>query len=295
MCQNATEENWADVVRRVHKEMAEHVRPFLASISRSEDNVNGKAHGSGVYLDIGGKPYLLTCEHVVATGLANGGRIAHLPKADDFYHAFPNPWFYEPDPVDLAVTRVSEKSWSGTDREALPISCIATSHDVAENELLMLCGYPVKPAYFSRFTGEPVLDSPLIPYTAREKPLPGGIDPNRYFALEYEMEKAQPAGEGIGKLPPAPGFSGSPIWDTGFVASGCAADWTPEHARVIGIAVRWNEGESMVLAIKAEHVRSFLLENVRKSVAYEHWRERGGPEDDSEDLEYAVRTIQELG
>src|ERR1700722_5613652 len=110
MCQNATEENWADIVRRVHKEMAEHVRPFLASISRSEDNVNGNAHGSSVYLDIKAKPYLLTCEHVVRKGYENMGRIAPLPKLGGFYHAFPNPWFYEPDPVDLAVTRVSEKS-----------------------------------------------------------------------------------------------------------------------------------------------------------------------------------------
>jgi hypothetical protein len=100
------------------------------------------------------------------------------------------------------------------------VSRIAASHDVAEKELVTLCGYPEKPAYLSRFTGEPVLDTPLIPYTAQEIPLPEGVDPNRYFAFEYQMEKAQPAGNGLAKLPPAPGFSGSPIWDTALRSAG---------------------------------------------------------------------------
>jgi len=80
MCHGIAEEDWPDVVRHVHKEMADHVRPNLASISRTEDNVSGKAHGSGGYVDIKGTPYLLTCEHVVREGYEKGGRIAHLPR-----------------------------------------------------------------------------------------------------------------------------------------------------------------------------------------------------------------------
>ena len=95
MCQTITEENWPTVVQQVHREMAEHVRPLLACISRSGDNVSGTAHGSGVYLDIKNRPFLLTCEHVVRKGYANGGRIAHLPKRGGYYHVFPNPWFFD--------------------------------------------------------------------------------------------------------------------------------------------------------------------------------------------------------
>ena len=39
----------------------------------------------------------------------------------------------------------------------------------------------------------------------------------------------------------------------------------PKRSRVIGIAVRWNEEERMVLAIKAEHVRTFLTGKCSKS------------------------------
>jgi hypothetical protein len=42
---------------------------------------------------------------------------------------------------------------------------------VAGHELLMLCGYPGEASYFSRFTGDAVLHSPAIPYTARETAL----------------------------------------------------------------------------------------------------------------------------
>lgn len=99
MCHNITEENWPEIVRRVHTLMAAHVRHYVASISRSVDNESGAAHGSGVYVDINHRPLLLTCEHVVRTGYEGGARIAHLPVADRNYPAFPNPWFFEPDPV----------------------------------------------------------------------------------------------------------------------------------------------------------------------------------------------------
>ena len=68
MGQNITQEPWAEIVRRVHMAMAAHVSPYIASISRSVDNENGTAHGSGIYLDIKDRPFLLTCEHVVHTG-----------------------------------------------------------------------------------------------------------------------------------------------------------------------------------------------------------------------------------
>ena len=40
-------------------------------------------------------------------------------------------------------------------------------------------------------------------YTARERQLPEGLDQGLYFALDYEMEHAEPAGDGKEKLPPA--------------------------------------------------------------------------------------------
>jgi len=153
MCNNITEQNWPDIVRDVHTRMAEHVQPYLASISRTDDNQSGDAHGSGVYLELKERPYLLTCEHVVRLGYENGYHIVHLPKAGGNYFVFSNPWFLEPCPADLALTYIDPGVWSQGDRVGLPANRIATTHDVATHELLMLCGYPGAASYLSRFSG----------------------------------------------------------------------------------------------------------------------------------------------
>lgn len=293
MYSNVTQENWPDIVRNIHTRMAEHVRPYLASISMSDDNQSGQACGSGVYLQLNARPYLLTCEHV-ARASNKGYRIAHLPKAGDNYCAFPYPWFPDPYPVDLALTYIDPQTWSRGDRLGLPANRIAPAHDVASHELLMLCGYPGAASYFSRFSGEAVLHSHLIPYTARETVLPGGFDPGIHFALQYEMGLAETIDGSNNKLPEPPGFSGSPIWDTRFIANNCSKDWAPQQSRVIGIATHWIKEDSCIVATKGVKVRQFLLENVRNDVAFHHWIARGKPEDNQADIEYARKMVPSL-
>jgi len=141
MCEDITEKKWAAQVQRVHSQMASYVQPYLASISRTYDNIHAQHHGSGVYLELNSDRYLLTCEHVVRTGYENGNRITHLPKANSYYHSFPTEWRAVPFPVDLAINHIVPDFWSQSDRQFLPLSRIAETHDVTPNELLMLCGY----------------------------------------------------------------------------------------------------------------------------------------------------------
>lgn len=57
------------------------------------------------------------------------------------------------------------------------------------------------------------------------------------------------------------GFSGSLVWNTNFVR--CLRDniaWSPEHARVTGIACRWVTGEPGIRVLRVEHIRAFLLD-----------------------------------
>jgi hypothetical protein len=258
MSEVITPENWPGIVRRVHAEMAEHVRPYLASISKTNDNKSGQTHGSGIYLAMKKGPSLATCEHVVQQGYEGGYRIAHLPKAGGHYYAFNNEWSAVPDPVDLALIQIDPAIWSAGDRLALPLNRIAATHDIAPHELLMLCGHPGKAAYFTSFTDEPELLSPLIPYTARETALPAGYDPAFHFALQYEMNLAEAADDSRKTLPSPKGFSGAPIWDTGFVAGGFSEHWAPAQARVIGMAAEWVENKSCIIGIKAEIVAGFL-------------------------------------
>jgi hypothetical protein len=96
------------------------------------------------------------------------------------------------------------------------------------NELLMLCGYSGEASSFKGYP-PPELQSSLVPYTARERALPADYDPAMHFALQYEMNLAESV-DGIGKKLPKPGgFSGSPIWDTRFVAGGCSNAGRPHR------------------------------------------------------------------
>jgi hypothetical protein len=254
---NITAENWPEIVRRVHTAMAEHVGPYLASISRTHDNKSGKAHGSGIYVAMKKEPGLATCEHVVRTGYESGYRITHLPKDGGYYHAFNREWLAEPYPVDLALTYIDPAIWSEGDREALSRDRIAERGGIAANELLMLCGYPGEASSFKGYP-PPELQSNLVPYTARATALPADFVPDMHFALQYEMNLAESVNGSGKKLPSPGGFSGSPIWDTRFVASGCSDDWTPAQARVIGMACRWLREESCIIGVKSEVLARFL-------------------------------------
>lgn len=295
MCNDVNEQEWPSLARDVHIRMATYVQPYLASISKTNDNTNGQAHGSGVYLGLREEIGLLSCDHVVSNASATGYRIAHLLKRGDFYQAFKNPWVTDSFPVDLALTFIDSGVWSQGDRIALPLTGISRAHDVAAGELLMLCGYPGGPSYFSRFSGTPTLYSPTLPYTARETDLPSGFDAGTHFALKYEMELSESVDGTTDGLPEPGGFSGSPIWDSGFVASKCSKDWAPARARIVGIANTWIQEDSCIIATKAEKVREFLIAQVRYRVALDRWLKRGNKSADFQiDLDHAAQLVPDL-
>jgi hypothetical protein len=283
------------LVRDVHMRMASYVHPYLASISKTDDGLNGIAHGSGLYLQLRDEIGLLTAEHLLSNEVGTGFSLTHLLKANDYYRKFENPWIGDPFPVDLAVTYINSETWSQGDRHALSPTHISKTHDVAAHELLFLCGYPGKTAYFSRFGDAPTLHSPAIPYSAHETALPSGFNTETHFALKYEMKLSESASGSTEELPEPGGFSGSPIWNSGFVASNCSKDWAPEQARMIGIVTHWKMEDSCVIAVKAAKVREFLLAQVRIRVASDRWIKRGDKSADFQvDLDYAAQLVPDL-
>jgi hypothetical protein len=251
-------------VRNVHSQMANHVRPYLASISASAGDGIGDALGSGVYLEVCDRPYLLTCEHVVRDHVQGVLRLGHVLRDGGEYYSLTRPIFMEAEPKDLALMPVSLELWASGDKSLLPVTRIATTHDVAQNELLFLCGYPGVRSRFSPW--DATLYSKLIPFTARETELPMDKRFIRefHFALEYPIEKAESVEGNQPPLPSPPGLSGSPVWDTRFVSSGCAENWTPAHARLLGIIWFWDSADSCLVATKAEKVREFLLDELQE-------------------------------
>jgi len=142
MNENVTEETWPVHVHRVHREMTVLVRPSVASLSRTRDRKRGEAVGSGIYLTILNRPYLLTCEHVIRKTALAGCSLTHQPKTGDYYHGFPHPWFMEPSPVDLAVTFIDLASWEVGDKIGVPVELFAERYAPTEHEIAFCGGSP---------------------------------------------------------------------------------------------------------------------------------------------------------
>jgi hypothetical protein len=142
--------------------------------------------------------------------------------------------------------------------KAIEISQIALFHDPAQTELLTFMGFAGQRVNFHFDT----LFSEATCYTTHEVELPQDdrVSPRFHFGMEYRADLALRV-VGNSGMPLPPGLSGSTVWDTGFVAAKIAGiQWTPEMAKVTGVIRGWISGHACLIAIRAEFLRSLLLE-----------------------------------
>jgi hypothetical protein len=95
--------------------------------------------------------------------------------------------------------------------------------------------------------------------TQEMEAIPAGLNERFFLALHHSPEKAEMIG-GAGHLPLPPGFSGSAVWNTRYVEClGAGVEWTPAEARVTGIVCRWRTGDTGIVVLRIEHLRSWFL------------------------------------
>jgi len=275
-----TREEFNRLCLEVTDRMREHTFPFVASISKEIEPDFGKHLGSGLYLAMGDDTYLLTNEHVARS--INEKPLAHQLLNGDHATRISNPFQVVTQPYDIAVTRIERNLWSQPRniRRALPAHRLAAKHDPVDMELLFLLGYSGERSYFSA-TFETLFTrgTPLLTQEAKDPP--EGLS-EMYFALPYRPDLSTSMDSRSAGLPRAEGFSGSPVWDTGFLR--CMHEnrrWTPEESRITGILPFWNKKTAHLVAIRIEHVREFLLYAHRNEAAYFRWIERGRPSNDA--------------
>jgi len=220
----------------------------------------GEGWGSGSFIDLDGNKYILTNEHV-ATIRHGGDKLGfHLNDQDQLIAVTGNhveqawPW-------DLAILPVPEASWTSMDHtsQAICIDQIALAHTPVKTEIFAFTGFAGERTAFHfntlLFQGNASL--------SREIALPVGYDrwDHRFhFGLDYRPDHATDV-IGDKGLPKPPGLSGSTVWNTCFVeAKMRGIDWTPDLARVAGVVWGWPSSVGSLIATRAEHVRSFLLE-----------------------------------
>ncbi len=265
-------------------QMKEHTGPSLSKICGAKTENTGELVGSGTIIDLRGRPYLLTAEHVAKQLFAeatDGSR----KYAEGLCHSVGNgqrmmriafPWYAWSKPKDIAATRIEPVVLEGTRVVPLEASRFARNTDGLDDDLYFVHGWPGKNSRFTPFFGRGIVSTsqPYGGWLTDETTWPH-FDPKVHIAISYPMtklidESGQPA-----ELPYPSGVSGSLLWKTNRAGGGAA--WTPEMATVTGLVHRFDEDKQCLIATRIEYVKGFLLTMLRDEFAYFRWIDRGRP------------------
>jgi hypothetical protein len=221
----------------VTTEMRQHTRLFVASIFLVHSFDEGSLLGSGTYLQLAKKPYLLTNQHVAIGMQANS--LAHQLKDDDYAVRLSNPFQALSYSADVAVSRIDDALWNSAknEKQTVPVHRLAARHEPVDGELLFMMGFSGERSPFVLLLESIVPTG--TPYTTQETVLPEGYLPEFHFALRYSPTHAVSLDSSRRGLPIPAGFSGSLVWNTRAVEClGLGRSWTPDEARPTGIICR---------------------------------------------------------
>jgi hypothetical protein len=253
-----TREQWDALCGIVADQMKVFTRPFVTPIVH--EALGQKARiGSGTYIDFShsgvGDTTLLTCEHV-----ARYQPQQHRPNGSGQLISLSGVACTDRDPIDAATVRVSSLTWAERAHEAkpLPIRKFAPKHNPVEDEILFFRGLAGENAYVG-FGG---FDAIITGYCSQEKRETGN---SQIFEIFWEPDKTQitsntnsTAREKV-KYDNGEGFSGSLVWNTRFVETGCDINvWNPCEAVVTGLLRRWDTTNQTLLVWRIEHLTAWL-------------------------------------
>lgn len=252
-----TEEEWNAAVPGVVAAMTDYLRPYRSAVFEHKGD-HGQGWGSGSYLRLGDRVFILTNQHV-ACAREKGRGLAHQFDGQEDIRAVAGNHAEFPWPLDLAVLPVDMNAWADAANKSKPIGVeqIALGHDPVLTELLAFTGFAGQNVSFHFDT----LFAKGTCYTAREIELPQDerFSSRYHFGLDYRPDRAESVNS-KDALPLPPGLSGSTVWNTGFVAARMAGvQWTPDFAKVTGVIWGWPSGHACLVATRAEFLRSFLL------------------------------------
>lgn len=260
-------DEWDDLCFNAKGIMAAHVVPYVTPISRSEDPEAGYLWGTGNYVQLAGRPQVLTNHHVV--NVPSGTILAHLPKDGDNYVALGGRTCGFDAPYDFAACAINPFP-HGSDRALITAEQFDQRFDAVPMELLFWIGYPgtsggrhdmateanTRRSFFGHL---PANATPILSQQPQSWPstLRQAVEPGHHVVVEYPREARRGVSSEPTELPSPHGMSGSLLWDTKRVA--ClrnGTDWTPRRARVCGIIWASVSSPDLVAATKIEHVHA---------------------------------------
>ena len=257
-----SEEEWEDVCSDVTSRMESFVSQSITPISKHCGDY-AELVGTGSYLALLDQTFILTNEHVASVS-AQDGSLLHLPLGFEEFQAIPEERLTFAYPLDTAVLPVQNSNWKNGlhNSKLITLDMMALAHDHVPGELLAFLGFSGERSQFSFNT----LVNRWTCSVAREVTLPEDTRFNSrfHFGIDYRPDLATSTNKSYG-LPQPAGFSGSSVWDTGFVKARMQRkDWSPDDARLTGLVWGWPSSKACIVATRIEYVRSFLLAAIEK-------------------------------
>lgn len=274
---------------RVGAAMREFTKPFIAQVFEVESAQRGKFLGSGTFIRLGDQPYLLTAAHV-----PNAARNRHWAHSVD--DATPPaqitlPWQCCSLPSDLAVASLDNDTFTGSNRvRPLSADFIAKELGSLEDDFLFVHGWPGERSHEVWSLAKGIASTSLPYTTVVGKTGRAWFNDNIHFAIQYRVDGQHDEHGNLAQMPDARGLSGAAVWKSNWIVD--PDNWTPEKARVIGVAFDWDTDGGNLTCTRIEAVRAFINDSLRREAAYFRWEERGSPNDDDWDDWFSARPFQ---
>lgn len=253
-----TEKEWNASLPKLTRDMTEYLRQYRTPVFKDQGDY-GDGWGSGSFVELDGAKYILTNQHI-ATVRFSGDQLGFKLNSQDALFRIKGNHVEKEWPWDLALLPIDKATWVDIEHtsKAIQVDQIALAHTPAPTEVFAITGFAGERTHFHFGT----LFWKAATSLAREVDLPA--DDERFkdrfhFGLDYRPDLATDV-LGDQGLPLPPGLSGSTVWNTCFVEAKVGAiNWTPDLARVAGVVWGWPSSAGLIVATRAEHVRSFLL------------------------------------
>ena len=205
-----TEEEWNAAMPGVVKAMTDYLRPYRTAIyehMRDEDGQEyGDGWGSGSYLRLGDRVFILTNQHV-ACARGEGRILGYQFDGQEYIRRVAGNHAEFLHPLDVAVLPVDMSAWADVNNKSKPIDVeqIALGHNPEPTtELLTFTGFAGERTSFHFNT----LFTEGTCYTAREISLPQDerFSPRFHFGIDYRPDLASTV-TGDKGLPLPPGLT----------------------------------------------------------------------------------------
>lgn len=253
---------WDDLCRETTIAMEGYCMPFVSPISHAISEEEGKLEGTGSYLEVADRRWLISNEHVLRDWETR--QFTHqLDGCDEVFPLEGRPLATEKHPIDAAIWEIPDEVWQRHPHHAQPIAAsrLAEQHAPIPGELLFFCGFPQQRSVFSYQT----LVSRATQLVTQEcrPPTVDDLHPNLVLvAFSPEHARSVDPSGGV-PLSNPPGISGSLLWNTRRLE--ChqqGRKWSPDMAQVTGMVCRWDSPLSAVQAIRIEVLRDFLARHM---------------------------------